>query len=81
MYYFLHLKGQLTQVALRNEIKGGIPSELLYLPTPLVDGQTSWFTLAPLYTVYTVQSLYISCYVAVNKSVLSHLLLCLLPQW
>jgi hypothetical protein len=31
------------------------------LPTPLVDGQSSW-----VYTSNPVQSLYISCYVTVN---------------
>jgi hypothetical protein len=45
------------------------------LPTPLVNGQTSW-----VYPSIPVQSLYISCYVTVNKLVLSYLLLRLLPQ-
>ncbi len=40
------------------------------LPTPLVDGQTSW-----VYPNIPVQSLYISCSVTANKLVLSYLLL------
>jgi hypothetical protein len=53
--------------------------EYLYcgdLPTPLVDGQTSW-----VYPSIPLQSLYISCYVTDNKLVLSYLLLRLLPQY
>ncbi len=45
------------------------------LPTPLIDGQTSW-----VYPSTLVQSLYISCYVYSNKLVLSYLSLRLLPQ-
>ncbi len=40
------------------------------------DGQTSW-----VYSTNTVLPLYISCYVTVNKPVLSYLSLCLLLQW
>ncbi len=39
------------------------------------DGQTSW-----VYSTNPVLHLYRSCYVTVNKPVLSYLLLCLLPQ-
>jgi hypothetical protein len=39
------------------------------------DAQTSW-----VYSSNPVLHLYISCYVTVNKPVLSYLLLCLLPQ-
>jgi hypothetical protein len=39
------------------------------------DGQTSW-----VYSSNPVLHLYISCYVTVNKLVLSYLLLCLLPH-
>jgi hypothetical protein len=45
------------------------------LATPLDDGQTSW-----VYCITLVQSLFISCYVSLNKLVLSHLLLRLRPQ-
>ncbi len=46
------------------------------LPSPPRCGQTSW-----VYSSNPVQFLYISCYVTVNKLVLSYLLLHLLPQW
>ncbi len=45
------------------------------LPTPRVDGQTGW-----MYSSNPVQFLCISCYVTVNKPVLSYLLLRPLPQ-
>ncbi len=51
------------------------PAMVKALPTPLVDGQTSW-----VYPINPVQYLYISCYVTANKPVLSYLLLRLLPQ-
>ncbi len=46
------------------------------LPTPLVDGQTSWA-----YPINPAQYMYISCYVTVNKLVLSYLSLRLLPHY
>jgi hypothetical protein len=44
---------------------------------------TSLLTVKPVgvYSTTLVQYLYISCYVTVNKLVLSYLSLCLLPQW
>jgi hypothetical protein len=46
------------------------------LATPLVDGQTSW-----MYCITLIQSLYRSCYVSLNKLVLSYFLLRLLPHY
>jgi hypothetical protein len=55
-------------------------NKLLWTPSyPPGDGQTSWvYSTNPVLHLYL---LYISCYLTVNKPVLSDLLLCLLPHY
>jgi hypothetical protein len=72
-------KGTATEVGLLTSSppgRGQSSGEALWTPayTP-GNGQTSW-----VYSSNPVLHLYISCYLTVNKPVLSYLLLCLLPQ-